>query len=157
MDDKLELKEILALIDTKSSNAWAEFSDNQKKNIRKDFYILNRYISSSKTNNSDLQELLLTKTNAYYNNHWNELQSHPELLWKLLCACPYNSSEIMYHEWIGLKKGKSNKIVKFLEMIYPIMKQDEIELLAIITPLDDLKALAKDHGYDNKQIAAFFK
>ena len=157
MNDKLELKEVLTLIDTKSSVAWNEFTDNQKKQIRKDFYILNRYISSVKTNDRLLQEFLLRTTNQCYNMHWNELQSHPELLWKLLCACPFDTSKIMYHEWIGFKKGKSNKIAKFLEMIYPMMKLDEVELLAKITPMAELKILAKDHGYDNKQITAIFK
>lgn len=154
--EKIELKELLALIDTKSNSAWNEFNDDQKKYIKQQFYILNRFISSVKSNDSDLQEHFVEMVNECYNKHWNTLQSHPALLWRLLCISSTDSRNIHYHEWIGFKKVKTNKALKFLESIYPTMKQDELELLSTITPESELKQLAKDYGYDNKQIKTLF-
>lgn len=154
--EKIELKELLALIDTKSYSAWNEFSEEQQKYIRQQFYILNRYISSVKSSDNALQEHFIDMVNECYNKHWNALQSHPALLWRLLCMCAPDSKKINYHEWIGFKKGKTNKSLKFLESIYPTMKMDELELLSTITPESELKQLAKDHGYDDKQIKTLF-
>jgi hypothetical protein len=156
MDDKLELTEILALIDTKSYAAWDELSEFQQKHLKQQFYVLNRFISSVKTNDIELQEHFVEMVNECYNKHWNALQSHPALLWRLLCMCGVDSRKIQYHEWIGFKKQKANKSLKFLETLYPTMKKDELELLATITPVSELKQLAIDYGYDTKQIKTLF-
>jgi hypothetical protein len=70
--------------------------------------------------------------------------------------CGVDSRKIQYHEWIGFKKQKANKSLKFLETLYPTMKKDELELLATITPVSELKQLAIDYGYDTKQIKTLF-
>jgi hypothetical protein len=58
------------------------------------------------------------------------------------------------HDWIKQKKrdGSNNKVVKFLRQLYPERKQDEIELLAQINDINDIKKLAKEHGWDDKRI-----
>jgi hypothetical protein len=158
MADKLELKEVLALVDTGSSSIWDELSEDQQKALKKDFFILNRYISNVKSNNKDAVEYFLLATNEYYNKHWNILQKHPQLLWQLLCMCSHDSKEIFYHEWIGSKKsGPSNKIYKFLESIYPARKLDELEMMASMMSYDDAKELARSYGYDDKQISKMLK
>ena len=58
-----------------------------------------------------------------------------------------------YHKWLAAnKKETNNKAEKFLATIYPSAKIDEIKLLAKINTKDDLKQLAREHGYDDKQI-----
>jgi len=156
MSDPLELAEVLKLIDRHELNIWESLDENQQKELKKTFYTLNRYISSIKTNDNELQAHLVRTVNEYYNKHWNALQSHPGLLWRLLCICsPVNNT--LFHEWIGYKRTKKNPVVKFLEEMYPLMKSDELTLLAKITPVDELKTLAAHHGYTNKQIKAIFK
>jgi hypothetical protein len=67
--------------------------------------------------------------------------------------CSHESKKIFYHEWIGYKKKKpGNKIYKFLEELYPNKKLDEIELLSQLYTEEDCKILARDHGFDEKQI-----
>ena len=129
---------------------WDELSDDEKKQVS--FYLLNRYVSSQK-GQRDSQELAVFKTNEYYNKGFFTLSKHKKLLWQLLCIAG-NTKKIQYHEWIGYKhKNKSNsKIIKFLQKIYPNMKQDEVELLAGISTKKELYALGEDQGMDKRSV-----
>lgn len=151
----LELSEILAFIDQRELTIWDEADESQQKELKKSFYTLTRYISSIKTDEKGLQAHLVRTVNEYYNKNWYALQSHPGLLWRLLCMCS-PGTDVYYHEWIGTKKAKKSAVVKMLETVYPLMKSDEIELLATITPTDTLKELASYNGYTKKQIKAMF-
>lgn len=158
MSEKIELKEKLAAVDMNLKSLWDELDDEQRKSLKNEFYILNRYVSNVKSSDRDIQEHFVLAVNEYFNKHWNILQKHPQLLWQLLCMCGYESKKIFYHEWIGYKRKKTNnKIDKFLSEMYPNMKDDEITLLASINTLAECKALAKDHGFDEKQIEKMFK
>lgn len=158
MSEKIELKEKLAAVDMGMTSLWNELDDEQKKSLKNEFYILNRYVSNVKTSDKDIQEHYVLATNEYFNKHWNTLQKHPELLWQLLSMCGHESKKIFYHEWIGYKRKKTNnKIAKFLYEIYPNMKDDEITLLAAINTEADCKLLARDQGFDEKQIDKLFK
>ena len=150
MQKKLPLKDVLAAIDLNAKNVWDELSDEERKQVS--FYLLNRYVSSVK-GQRDKAELAVFKTNEYYNKGFFLLQKHKKLLWQLLCMSG-NTGKIQYHEWIGYKhKNKSNsKIIKFLQKIYPNMKQDEVELLAGISTKKELYALGEDHGMDKRSV-----
>jgi hypothetical protein len=158
MSEKLELKEKLAAIDLNSKSLWDDVDDDQRKIIKNEFFILNRYISSAKTNNREIKEHFVLAVNEYYNKHWNELQKHPKLLWQLLCMCSHESKQIFFHEWIGFKKkdAATNKMTKFLSEVYPDKKNDEIELLAKLTTKQEAKELARDLGYEESEIAKMF-
>jgi lipid II:glycine glycyltransferase (peptidoglycan interpeptide bridge formation enzyme) len=58
------------------------------------------------------------------------------------------------HDWIKQKKreGGSSKAVKFLRQIYTTYSEDELELLAKINTTEDLKQLARKHGWDDRRI-----
>lgn len=158
MSDKIELKEKLAAIDLGAKDFWDELNDEQRKALKSDFYLLNRYVSNVKTSDSELQAHFVITVNEYFNKHWNTLQKHPKLLWQLLCMCSHESKKLFFHEWIGFKQKKAtNKTVKFLAEIYPNRKMDELELLSIINTAKDIKELAKQHGYDDKQIEKLLK
>ena len=45
MSEKLELKEKLAAIDVGARDLWDEVSDEERKRIKGEFFIINRYIS----------------------------------------------------------------------------------------------------------------
>jgi hypothetical protein len=158
MSEKLELKEKLAAIDLNSKSLWTNIDDDQRKIIKNEFFILNRYISSVKTSNREIKEHFVLAVNEYYNKYWNELQKHPKLLWQLLCMCSHESKQIFFHEWIGFKKkdAATNKITKFLSEVFPDKKNDEIELLAKITTKQEAKDYARDLGYDESEITKMF-
>lgn len=157
MTEKIELKDKLAAVDMNYKGLWDEINDEQRKSLKQEFFILNRYISNANTKNRDIQEHFVLAVNEYFNKNWNVLQKHPKLLWQLLCMCSHESKQIFFHQWIGFKKKEgTNKLEKFLLEIYPNKKQDEITLLSKIMTKAEAKDLAKLYGYDDKQIAKLF-
>lgn len=152
MTNKLPLKDILAAIDMNAKNVWDELSDDEQKQVS--FFLLNRYASAVKGNNTQ-KELAIFKTNEYYNKNFFTIQKHKKLLWFLLCMTANEKKEIRYHEWIGYKlkdAGAQNKAIKFLKALYPNMKEEEIEMLAKINSKEELKELAESYGMDKAEI-----
>ena len=156
MSEKIELKDKLAAVDMNYKGLWDEISDEQRKSLKQEFFILNRYISNAQ-GSREIQEHYVLTVNEYFNKHWNTLQKHPKLMWQLLCMCGHESQKIFFHQWIGFKKKKgNNKLSKFLLEIYPNKKQDEIEMLSQMITAAEAKKLAQQYGYDDKQIAKMF-
>jgi hypothetical protein len=152
---KLELKDILSAIDQGGKDIWDMLDDEQKKSVS--FFLLNRYISSVKTSKRNVQEHFVLSVNEYYNKHFFTLSKHPKLLWQLLCLCSYETKQEFFHEWIGYKHKKvEKKKVKFLQKIYPDLKNDDIETLATINSTKELKQLAIDLGWDDQEIKEYF-
>jgi hypothetical protein len=142
-------KEMIPAIDLGFKDLWDAAGEEGQKEIKGDLWNLNRYVSSVK-GSRDSQELAVFKTNEYYNKNWAVLgANHPKLQWQLLCVAG-NTGKKEFHPWIGLKqaKGVNNKVVKFLEEIYPTKKMDEIELIARIFTKAQLEELARAHGYE---------
>ena len=157
MSEKIELKEKIAAVDINAKELWNDLTDDQRKSLKSEFFILNRYISNIKTGKRDEKEHFVLAVNEYFNKNWNVLQKHPKLLWQLLCMCSHESKNIYYHEWIGYKRKKTdNKIFKFLSGMYPNEKLDNIELMSMLYTEKDCKTIAKDHGSTDKEIAKLF-
>jgi hypothetical protein len=157
MSEKIELKEKLAAVDMGATTMWDEMDADQQKSLKQEFFILNRYISNVKGQPRETQEHFVLTVNEFFNKYWFDLQKHPKLMWKLLCMCSHESKKIFYHEWIGFKKKKGdNKRIKFLEETYPHLKDDEIQLLAEMSTLAELKELAEGYGYSKQEIAKLF-
>jgi hypothetical protein len=57
------------------------------------------------------------------------------------------------HQWISPKKKQAgdNTMRKQLAELFPNMKDDEIDLLAKITPKQELEQYIKDHGNEIKK------
>jgi len=71
--------------------------------------------------------------------------------------CSHDSKKIFFHQWIGFKQKKGDtKRLKFLLAVYPNRKQDELEMLSQIMTLKELKSLAEQHGYSDKEIDKLF-
>ncbi len=160
MSEKIELKEKLAAVDLNLKNLWGEIDDDQRKNLKQEFFILNRYISNVSSSKRELQEHFVLTVNEYFNKHWNTLQKHPKLMWQLLCMCSHESRQIFFHQWIGFKrkeKESGNKIYKFLLEIYPNRKSDELLLMTQLITFKEARDLAERYGYDQKQIDKLFK
>lgn len=152
MSDKIELKEKILAVDLGAKNLWDDINDEQKKALKNELWILNRYISNVKSSNREHQAHFVITVNEYYNKHWFSLQKHPKLLWMLLCMCSWGEEKTFYHEWIGLGKKNNNKKIRLLEELYPNLKEDEINVLAEIKTNDELRDLARELGWDEKDI-----
>jgi len=145
-------KEIIPAVDLGLADLWDAATEEGRKEIKGDFWTLNRYISSVKSNNRELQEHFVLTVNEFYNKNWAAIQQHPKLVWQTLCLCSHESKKTHFHEWIPLKKSK-NKKEEFLATLFPNMKLADIEALAAITTDKEIKEYAKDLGWDKKQIA----
>jgi hypothetical protein len=152
MTQKLELKEVMAAVDLNARGMWDDLTEDEQKKVKKELFILNRFISNAKTSNREQLEHFVLTVNEFYNKNWFDLQKHPKLLWLLLCMCSYNGEKIFYHEWIGLGKRASTKRTKLLEEVYPHLKNDEIDTLLRISTDDELRNLARDLGWPDKEI-----
>ena len=144
-------KDMIPAVDMGVKDLWDAVSDEGRKEIKGDLYNLNRYISSVKTNNKELQEHYLLATNEFYNKNWANIQKHPKLVWLSLCVCSHESKKTHFHEWIPLKKEK-NKKEEFLAQLFPNMKRSDIETLAITTTDKEIKKYCEDLGWDKKTI-----
>lgn len=156
MSEKLELKDILGALDCGAKEVWDELTDEQRKQIA--FFLLNRYMSSVRSSNREVQEHFVLTVNEYFNKNFFNLNKHPKLLWQLLCMCSHENKKIMYHEWIGFKKKTgNNKRTKFLLEIYPNKKQDEIEMIDAMITDKEFKDLCRKHGMEESEIAKKLK
>ena len=156
MSEKIELKEKLAAVDIGAKTLWDEMDADQRKSLKQEFFILNRYVSNVKGQNRETQEHFILTVNEFFNKYWNDLQKHPKLMWLLLAMCGHESKKVFFHEWIGYKKKKDNKKTKFLSEVYPHLKDDEIAVLSEITTAPEIKELADSLGYSKKEIAKMF-
>ncbi len=144
-------KDMIPAVDMGLKELWDAASEEGKKEIKGDFWNLNRYISNVKSNNSDLQEHYLLTVNEFYNKNWNDIQKHPKLVWQTLCLCSHESKKTHFHEWLGLKREK-NKKEEFLAELFPNMKRADIETLAAITTDKEIKQYCEGLGWDKKAI-----
>lgn len=151
MTQKLKLEEILFAIDINCKELWDGLTDQEKKSVN--FYTLNRFVSSIKSLKAEEQEHFILKVNEYYNKHYFELQKHPKLMWFLLCLCNYNKKKF-FHEWIPLgKNSKHSKKLKLIELIYPDINDQEIEVLLKVTTDDEFKNIAKNFNWSEREIS----
>lgn len=156
--ESLTLKEKLAAVDLGYAALWEELSEEERKDLKGEFFILNRYVSNVEGESRKTQEHYVQTVNSYFNKYWNDLQKHPKLLWQLLCMCRDKKNKVYFHKWIGYKKADtaSNKIAKFLTELYPNLKDDEIKILAKLTTKQEAKQLAKEYGMSDAEIAKKF-
>lgn len=152
MSDKLNIANEMRQFDNKSRTFYRELTDEERKKFSN--YLMIRW-GSSVQGSAELQAYYLMACNENLNKHFFEINRHPELQW--LCATTVSPGMGTFrHDWIKQKKreGSSSKAVKFLKEIYPTYSNDELELLASINTTDDLKKLAREHGWDDKRIKA---
>lgn len=144
-------KDMIPAVDMGIKELWDAATEDGRKEIKGDLWNLNRYISSVKSSNRELQEHYLLTVNEFYNKDWAAISKHPKLQWLSLVMCSHESKKTQFHEWIPLKKEK-NKKEEWLAEQFPNMKWKDIETLAAITTDKDIKEYAKDLGWDKKQI-----
>ena len=150
MTDKLNIANEMRAFDNKDRNFYQDLIDEERKKFST--YLMIRW-GSSVQGSAELQQYYLLSCNENFNKHFFDLAQHPELQW-LLATTVSPGMGTFRHDWIKQKKreGSSSKSVKFLRQIYPEYKEDELELLAKINTADDLKQLAREHGWDDRRI-----
>jgi hypothetical protein len=150
MSDKLNIANEMRAFDNKDRMFYRELTDEERKKFSN--FLMIRW-GSSVQGSSDLQAYYLLACNENLNKHFFDLSRHPELQW-LSATTVSPGMGSFRHDWIKQKKRESsnNKVIKFLRQMYPDYNDDELELLAAINTNDDIKELARKHGWDDKRI-----
>ena len=152
MTDKLNIATEMRAFDSKDRNFYQDLTDEERKKFST--FLMIRW-GSSVQGSADLQRYYLLSCNENLNKHFFDLAKHPELQWLAATTVSPNMGSFR-HDWIKQKKreGSNNKVIKFLRQIYPDYKEDELELLVKINTINDLKQLAREHGWDDRRIKA---
>lgn len=150
MSDKLNIANEMRAFDNKDRDFYKNLTDEERKKFSN--YLMIRW-GSSVQGSAELQQYYLLSCNENLNKHFFDLAQHPELQW-LSATIVSPGMGTFRHDWIKQKKreGASSKAVKFLKQIFPEYKEDELELLANINSTEDLKQLAREHGWDDRRI-----
>jgi hypothetical protein len=144
-------KDIIPAVDMGLKELWDAATEEGQKEIKGDLWNLNRYISTVKSSNREIQEHFVLTVNEYYNKNWSEISKHPKLQWMSLCMCNHESKKTFFHEWLPLKK-ETNKKEELLLELFPNMKFADVQTLAAITTKDEIKQYCEGLGWDKKEI-----
>ena len=147
--DKLSISNEMAQFDRKNRDFYSDLTDEEKKKFSN--YLMIRY-GSSVQGSRDLQEFYLISTNERLNKHFFNVNRHPKLQW--LCATTVSPGMgTVRHNWIAPKKKEpgSNSIKKQLSELYPNMKSDEIDVMAVINTKKELDTHLKQLGQEIKK------
>ena len=150
MTDKLNIAYEMRAFDNKDRNFYRDLTDEERKKFST--YLMIRW-GSSVQGSSELQQYYLLSCNENLNKYFFDLNNYTELQW-LSATTVSPGMGAFRHDWIKQKKreNSNNKSIKFLRQFYPEYKEDELELLAAINTVEDLKQLAREHGWDDRKI-----
>jgi len=152
MTDKLHISNEMLKFDLKDRNFFDSLEDDEKKKFSP--FLMIRW-GAAVEGSSELQSYYLVSCNERLNKNFFDISTsqHKKLQWLLATTVSPGMGK-QYHKWLAAKKKETanNKAEKFLAEIYPALKPDEIKLLAQINDKDDLKRLAREHGWDDKRI-----
>jgi hypothetical protein len=147
--DPLSINNEMAQFDKKNRQFYNSLTDEQKKKFSN--FLMIRY-GSSVSGSADLQHFYLVATNERLNKKWFNCSKHPQLQW-LMATTVSPGMGTHRHNWIAPKKKEAGAtgIKKQLAELYPLMKDDEIELMSQINTKKDIDEYLKAAGEDIKK------
>jgi hypothetical protein len=148
---QLPIKDMLRAIDKKDRAWYNNLSAEEQKSFNA--WLLMRYVS---TVQGKSEKHYLYFTNLLVNQNFSDSSKHPELMWLLLTAA--GSGRVETHNYIKppTSRKKRDRVSVFLLSVYPHLKHDEIALIQELNTTDDLRQLAKNHGFDDEKIREIF-
>lgn len=123
---KLDLKRVLAALDTGDKNFYSNLTDEEKKGYTP--LILMRYMSFL-SDQSRFKEYAVIANNDIVNMGFWQLSKYPELQHLLLCAASTGSNQ--YHQWVKAnnKRVNNSAVDSFFIEIHPGVNQEELEMI----------------------------
>lgn len=152
--DKLNIKYEMQMFDSKNREFYDQLDDQERKKFSP--FLMIRW-GSSLQGSYDLEAYYLISTNERLNKQFFDISAkHKKFQW-LLATTVSPGMGTFTHRWIApVKKASANsKTEKFLLALYPHMKTDELKLMAQLNDKDSLRELARQHGWDDKQIKEY--
>ena len=146
---QIPLNKILAAMDAKDRDFYNNLSDELKKKFSP--FMMIKYLASVDAS-PDFEEYYITCTNKRANKHILSISDlnhpHQQLQWLLLTTVSPGMG-IQRHKWLKMKpkpKDAAAPIRKKLAELFPVMKDDDLDVLAAITTKKELARYIKDHG-----------
>lgn len=142
--DKLSIHNEMAQFDRKNREFYDELTDEERKKFSN--YLMIRW-GSAVQGSPELQEFYLISCNERLNKHFFAINRHPKLQW--LCATAVSPGMGVHrHQWIAPKKkeGSTSTSRKLLAELYPNLKQDELDVMSVITTKKELDAYLRELG-----------
>ena len=153
MSDKLNIANEMAQFDNKNRDFFDQLTPEEQKKFSP--FLMIRW-GATVEGSPDMQAYYLMSVNEKLNKNFFDVSTtqHKKLQWLMATTVSPGLGK-QYHKWLaGKKKEGNSKANKFFRELYPHLKEDEIELLGRLNSKDDLKRLAKEHGWDDKRIKA---
>ena len=145
MTDPLNIGNEMAQFDRKNRGFYDSLTEEQQRKFSP--YLMIRW-GSSVQGSRDLQEFYLISTNQRLNKHFFSINTarHKKLQW-LMATTVSPDLGVQKHQWIAPKpRGKTNKMRKRMQELYPDYSDDEIDLMCKINSEQDLAQYEKDLG-----------
>jgi len=155
MTDKLHIDYEMTQLNLKNRDFFDELTDDEKKKFSP--YLMIRW-SASTIGSSEMEAYYLASCNERLNKNFFDISTakHKKFQWLLATTVSPGMGKQRYKWLAGKKKaGPKNKTEALLVELYPHAKMDEIELMSEINTLDDIKQLARQHGWEDKKIKEY--
>ena len=141
--DKLHISNEMAQLDRKQRDFYDSLTDEERKKFS--LFLMLRW-SSAVQGDAELQEYYVQSCNHYLNRNFFAVSKHPKLQW-LMATAVSPGLGTQRHAWIApRKKDKANPNRKLLAELFPAMKSDELDLLAMLTTESELRGYERDLG-----------
>jgi len=153
--------DILPALDRRDIKYYSKLNDEQKKDVS--IWPLTRWMSSTANGSADqlytVNEVVNKDSNIFGSKKSEnalETNKHKELQWMLLAISGSGKRE--KHVWPGAPKGATKSpLEEAILLLYPSLKDDDLELLIQINTRQELEGFFKENGYDDKSIKELFK
>lgn len=150
--DKLNIANEMLQFDRKNRAFYDELSEDEQKKFSP--FLMVRW-GADVQGSAELQAYYLMSTNERLNKNFFDISTkdHKKFQWLLATTVSPGMGK-QYHKWLAAKKKEAanNKAEKFFAELHPELRHDEIKLLAELNGKDELKQLAREHGWDDKRI-----
>jgi hypothetical protein len=153
------LTDVLNAVDRIDTNYANAFSEERKKDLWSNLWILMRYTSnvSGDYKASNVDELhYIIMTQMLVNKDFMKVSEYPELQWKLLTKCGIGKK--MFHTLLppaGAKK--KSKYLDMLTQVFPENTLSDIEYIIKLNSTEKLQELCIEYGFTKKEVDSAFK
>lgn len=153
MSDRLDIRNEMAAFDRKDRSFYDSLTDEEKKKFST--YLMLKW-GSAVQGNKDLEAYYLRAVNENVNINFFDLNRHPKLQW-LSCTTVSPGMGVQRHYFPKSGGQSSNVCLKFLKMIRPTEKVEDLELLVQLNDQRHFEDLARKYGWSEEEIRKFFK
>lgn len=147
---KLDIATEMRAFDAKDRGFYDSLTEEERKKFST--FLMLKW-GANVEGSADLQEWYLRAHNDRVNIKFFDLGRHPKLQW-LLCSTVSPGLGSKRHYWIKTQKGEGRKAHKFIESQWPHLNRAEVDLMASLNTIEQLRSQARELGWDDKKIKA---